>query len=109
MGYHDNRIFKINKELLKPCDSIKVKVVRRLIEKKDVRITEKSFCKKRVYNCALSFCSPPDAFAKFQVSRYSLLVLPECHLSAHSHVVKLMSDKLDDTKNAVQNTNRNNI
>ena len=49
MGYHDNRIFKINKELLKPSDSVKVKVVRRLIEKKDVRITEKSFCKKYLY------------------------------------------------------------
>ena len=42
MGYNYNRIVKIDKEILEPCNGIKIKVVGRLIKKKYIRITKKS-------------------------------------------------------------------
>jgi len=48
MGYYDNRIVKIDQELLQPFDSRKIQVVGRLIKKKDIRISEKSLCKKNL-------------------------------------------------------------
>ena len=46
MGYDDNRIVKIDKEFLEPINGIKVKMVSRLIKKKNIRIAKESLCKK---------------------------------------------------------------
>ena len=49
MRYNDNGIFKICQKLFKPSDSIQIKVVGRLVKKKDVRISEKCFCKEHLH------------------------------------------------------------
>ena len=46
MGYDDNGILEVDQELLKPLDRIEVQVVGRLVEKKDVRVSEQGSCKK---------------------------------------------------------------
>ena len=48
MRYYNNRIFKIHKEVFKPANSRKVKVVCRLIKKKNIRIAKKCLCKKNL-------------------------------------------------------------
>ena len=48
MGYNDNGIFKIHKEIFKPTNSRKVKVVGRLVKKKDIGIAEKCLSKKNL-------------------------------------------------------------
>ena len=40
MGYHDYRVFKVNQELLQPCDGVEVQMVRRLVKKQDIRVAE---------------------------------------------------------------------
>ena len=49
MRYNDNGIFEICQKLFKPSDSIQIKVVGRLVKKKDVRISEKCFCKEHLH------------------------------------------------------------
>ena len=46
MGYNDNGILEVDQELLKPLDRIQVQVVGRLVEKKDIRVSEQGSCKK---------------------------------------------------------------
>ena len=46
MGYHDNRILKVDQELLEPCDRIEIQVVCRLVEKQDVRVSEQCLCQR---------------------------------------------------------------
>ena len=46
MGYYDNGIIKIDQEFLQPFNSRKVQMVGRLIQKKDIRISEEGLCKK---------------------------------------------------------------
>ncbi len=46
MRYGYNSVVKVNQELLKPCDSIEIQVVGRLIEQQDIRITKQRFGKK---------------------------------------------------------------
>ena len=48
MGYNDNGIFKIHKEIFKPTNSRKIKVVGRLVKKKDIGIAEKRLSKKNL-------------------------------------------------------------
>ena len=40
MGYHDDRIFKVDQKFFQPFDRIEIQVVGRLVEKKNVRIAE---------------------------------------------------------------------
>ena len=40
VGYDYDCVVKINKEFFKPAYSVKVKVVGRLVKKKDIRISE---------------------------------------------------------------------
>ena len=46
MGNYDNGIVKVDQEFFQPCDRIQIQVVGRLVQKKDIRITEKCLCKK---------------------------------------------------------------
>ena len=46
MRYNDDSVLKVNKELLKPCDGIKIQVVGRLVEEQYIGVTKKSSCKK---------------------------------------------------------------
>ena len=46
MGYNDDCIVEVDQEFLKPFDRRQVKVVSRLVEKKDVRVSEQCLCKK---------------------------------------------------------------
>ena len=46
VGYDDDRIVEINKEIFQPCDGIQVQVVGRLIQKKDIRVAKKGFGKE---------------------------------------------------------------
>ena len=48
VAYYDDCIFEVDKELLKPADSVQIKVVCRLIQKKNVRITEQCLCKEHL-------------------------------------------------------------
>ena len=48
MGNNDNRTVKLYKELLEPGNCINIKVVRRLVHKKDIGIAEKSLRKKHL-------------------------------------------------------------
>ena len=43
MGYDDDRILKVNEEFFQPGNSVQIQVVGRLVQKKDVRITEEGF------------------------------------------------------------------
>ena len=45
MGYNDNGILEVDEEFFKPCNRIEIQVVRRLVEKQNVRITEQCFRK----------------------------------------------------------------
>src|SRR5699024_10954904 len=40
-GNHNNRVFKIDQELLKPFDRRKIQVVGGLVQEKDIRVAEK--------------------------------------------------------------------
>ena len=40
MGYHDYSVIKINQEFFQPCNGIEIQVVGRLVEKKNIRISE---------------------------------------------------------------------
>ena len=46
MGYDDNGILEVDQELLKPLDRIEVQVVGRLVEKKDVRVSEQALARR---------------------------------------------------------------
>ena len=46
MGYNDNCVVKVDQEFFKPFDCRQVKVVSRLIEKKNIRVTKQSLSKK---------------------------------------------------------------
>lgn len=46
MGYDDDCILKVNEEFFQPGNSIQIQVVGRLVQKKDVRITEEGFGKE---------------------------------------------------------------
>ena len=46
MGYNDDGIVKVDQEFLKPCDRIEIQVVGRLVEKQDIRVSEKCLCQK---------------------------------------------------------------
>ena len=46
MGNNDDRIVKIDQELVEPVDRIEIKMVRRLVEKKNIGIPEQCLCKK---------------------------------------------------------------
>ena len=46
MRYDDNSIVKVDQELLKPVDRLKVEMVRRLVEQQNVRIAEQCARKK---------------------------------------------------------------
>ena len=46
VGYDDDRVVEINKEIFQPCDGIQVQVVGRLIQKKDIRVAKKGFGKE---------------------------------------------------------------
>ena len=46
--YNDNRIFKIQKEIFKPADCCQIKVVGRLVKKKNVRIAVQCLCKEHL-------------------------------------------------------------
>ena len=48
MADNDNGVFEIHKEFLEPCDSRNIKVVGRLVKKKDIGIAEKSLSKKHL-------------------------------------------------------------
>ena len=63
MGYHDNGILKVDQELLEPCDRIEIQVVGRLVEKQDVRVSEKCLGKKNF-----------DLLAACQVSHLAQLI-----------------------------------
>ena len=41
MGYHDNGVFKVDQEFLQPFDGVQVQMVGRLVQKQDIRISEK--------------------------------------------------------------------
>ena len=40
MGYDDDRIVKIDEELVEPVDRVEIEMVRRLVEQKDIGIAE---------------------------------------------------------------------
>ena len=40
MGYYNDCIFKIDQEFFQPCNGIEILVVGRLIQKKNIRISE---------------------------------------------------------------------
>ena len=46
MGYDDNGVVEVDKELFKPADCFEIEVVGGLVEKKDIGITEKCLCKE---------------------------------------------------------------
>ncbi len=46
MRNNDNRAFKVDKKILKPSNSRNIKVIGRLVHKKNIGISEKSLCKK---------------------------------------------------------------
>ena len=48
MGYNDDGIVKVDQEFFQPFNSRKIQMVGRLIQKKDIRISEKSLCKKNL-------------------------------------------------------------
>ena len=48
MADYDNRIFKVHKEFFQPVDCRNIKVVGRLVKKKNVGISEKSLSKKHL-------------------------------------------------------------
>ena len=48
MADYNHRIFKVNEEVLKPLNGNQIQVVCRLIEKQDIRISEKSLRKKHL-------------------------------------------------------------
>ena len=49
MGNHDDDVGEIDQEFLQPCDGIKVQVVCRLVEEKNVRASEERSCKKNLH------------------------------------------------------------
>ncbi len=47
---HDNHsVFKINQEFLEPADRLKIKMVRRLVEQQDIRVSKKRLGKQHLY------------------------------------------------------------
>ena len=49
MGYDNDCILEIDQEFLQPCNRIQIQVVCRLVEKKDIRISEEGSCKENLY------------------------------------------------------------
>ena len=49
MGYNNDCIVKIDQEFFQPCDRIQIQVVCRLIQKKNIRITEQCLCQQYLY------------------------------------------------------------
>ena len=49
MGDYDDCIVKIDQELFKPFNGRQIQVVGRLIQKQDIRVTEKCLGKKYLY------------------------------------------------------------
>jgi len=49
MGYHDNRVVKIDEEFFQPGDGIQIQMVGRLIQEQYVGIAEQRFGKKDLY------------------------------------------------------------
>ena len=85
MGYNDDRILKVDQELLEPCDRIEIQVVGRLVEKQDVRIAEQRLCEKNFDLLGTgqdlsSFCSgDPSRFRDHLKVRRVGLCLPAVH------------------------------
>ncbi len=48
MGYHDDRIVEVDQEFLEPFDRIKIKMVCRLVEEQDVRVSKQCLCQKNL-------------------------------------------------------------
>ena len=48
MGYNDDGIVKVDQEFFEPFDSRKIKMVGRLIEEKDIRVSKKCLCQKNL-------------------------------------------------------------
>ena len=49
MGYNDDSVVKVDQEFFEPFNSRQIKVVGRLIQKKNVRIAEQSLCQQDLY------------------------------------------------------------
>ena len=49
MRYYDYGVVKINQEFFQPCDSVQIQMVRRLVQKKDVRVAEERLRKQHFY------------------------------------------------------------
>ena len=49
MADYNDRIFKVNEEILEPLNGNQIQVVCRLVEKQDIRISEKGLRKKHLY------------------------------------------------------------
>ena len=49
MGYHDDRVLKVDEELLQPGDGVQIQVVGRLVQKQDVRVAEQGLGQKDLY------------------------------------------------------------
>ena len=47
--HHDDRVFEVDKELLQPSDGIEIQMVRRLVQKKDVGVSEQGPGKKHLH------------------------------------------------------------
>ncbi len=46
VGDHDNRVFKVDEEILQPGDGVQVKVVGGLVQQQNVRIAEQGLCQQ---------------------------------------------------------------
>ena len=46
---HDHGVFKIDQEVLQPCDGVQIQVVGRLVQKQIVRISEERLCQKHLH------------------------------------------------------------
>lgn len=46
MGYNNNRILKVDQELLEPSNRIEIQMVGWLIQKQNIRVAKQSLCQK---------------------------------------------------------------
>ena len=49
MGYHNHRVFKIDKEFFEPCNGVQIQMVGRLVEEQDVGVAEQGLREKHLY------------------------------------------------------------
>jgi hypothetical protein len=80
MRYNDNGIFKIRQEILQPHNSLSIKVVGRLIQNQNIRISIKSLCQQYPY-----FLVGIQFFHQFEMFRFGytqLLNIVAASLSA---------------------------